>query len=358
MKQEPVPENAGQKINWFGRHRLVIWGLVLLVFVLAANSAIFLNLRALEFNRSQVYRSLELEIGQTAMNYVLSKDDFQNRKGITIFAAVVINLLLIGILFLLYMLGRTNRRLAGQNRHLRQTQAQLHREEKTKSLMISAITHSAIQYLTVLDGSVQNLLFRHDKNEAGPANLGQTLKLMKENTRSLNQIIENLNDHEKLCQGHIDLLPEDLNVVRLIRAVLHGLAGLAAEKNAGFDFKSPDEEVLVRADPHRAEQVIMNLVHNAVKFSPFGGRIDIWLSREAETIKIFVRDQGSGIEPKNWENIFEPFVRLHKEIKGTGLGLSTSRNLIRLMGGELGVAESTPGRGATFFFTLPESNRG
>jgi signal transduction histidine kinase len=112
----------------------------------------------------------------------------------------------------------------------------------------------------------------------------------------------------------------------------------------------------VHADAEKVRQVLVNLLANAVKFTPPGGRV--WLGAEAlgRTVAIRVRDTGVGIPPDRLAAVFDPFVQAHrslsKPVEGRGLGLSISRDLARGMGGELTV-DSVPGVGSTFTLTLP-----
>ncbi len=121
----------------------------------------------------------------------------------------------------------------------------------------------------------------------------------------------------------------------------------------------PDALPLVEADAGRVVQVLANLLTNAVKFTPSGGRVTVdTLTRPELPAAVFVRvhDTGVGIPDDKLESVFEPFVQVDsshaRRMEGTGLGLAISRDLARGMGGDL-VAESTPEVGSTFTLTLP-----
>jgi signal transduction histidine kinase len=112
---------------------------------------------------------------------------------------------------------------------------------------------------------------------------------------------------------------------------------------------------MVRADAEKVRQVLLNLLANAVKFTPPGGSVRVNCELDATRVYIRVTDTGIGIPPDRRAAIFEPFVQLHRTLaqpaEGTGLGLAISRDLARGMGGELTV-ESEPGRGSTFSLAL------
>lgn len=112
--------------------------------------------------------------------------------------------------------------------------------------------------------------------------------------------------------------------------------------------------VPVPADRSRIEQVLLNLVHNAIKFTPAGGAITIGVGRESDVIVTTVSDTGVGIPESEQARLFERFYKSDKarHSTGTGLGLAIAKHIVRLHGGEISV-ESNPGSGATFRFTLP-----
>ena len=117
------------------------------------------------------------------------------------------------------------------------------------------------------------------------------------------------------------------------------------------------EEVSVRADEEKLRQILLNLLTNALKFTPAGGTVSVGCEAGGETVIIRVRDTGRGIAPAHLEQVFEPFVQVDRHVtpgkdQGVGLGLAISRELARGMGGDL-TAESELGRGSTFILTLP-----
>jgi len=117
-----------------------------------------------------------------------------------------------------------------------------------------------------------------------------------------------------------------------------------------------DERVgLIRADERKVKQVLLNLLSNALKFTPDGGRVDVRAAANEELVEISVADTGVGIAPEDQEAVFEEFRQVgtaDKKVEGTGLGLALSRKFIELPGGRIRV-KSQVGQGATFTFTLP-----
>ena len=113
----------------------------------------------------------------------------------------------------------------------------------------------------------------------------------------------------------------------------------------------------VAGDERKVKQVIYNLLTNAVKFTPDGGRVDVTAAREDGHVRVVVRDTGIGIAPDDQERIFQEFSQVGRDPErsreGTGLGLTLSKRFVELHGGRISV-ESAPGRGSAFTFTLPQ----
>jgi CheY-like chemotaxis protein/anti-sigma regulatory factor (Ser/Thr protein kinase) len=128
-----------------------------------------------------------------------------------------------------------------------------------------------------------------------------------------------------------------------------------AEKKGQTLSSNAERSLAVHADPTRFKQVLMNLVGNAIKFTPEGGRIDISAQQTDRQVQVKVRDSGPGIPQEEQKRIFEAFYRLRKSgegVEGTGLGLAITESLVKLQGGTLGL-ESEPGHGSCFYFSLP-----
>jgi len=293
-----------------------------------------------------------VDLGSTSMQIVFSLKDFVARKSNIITAIALILILLFGIIILFYIIGRFQQRLEKQNIILRATQNQLEHEELTKSEMIRAISHHAMQFLTAIYGKLFNLLEQR-KAIVPKVDLIKSLKIIRENTDALKRTLENLKDNERLSKGQVKCLPKQLDLNNLVQ-----LAGQSFEESLNkrgltltIDLiRGPN---LVWADPEIVKPVMMNLLDNAIKFSPAGGKIKVELLREQSEFLVKVTDQGSGIAAKDWPRIFTSFVRLNPKIPGTGLGLSNARQLIQLQGGRLDIEKSEIGQGTTFYFVLP-----
>jgi signal transduction histidine kinase/DNA-binding response OmpR family regulator len=172
--------------------------------------------------------------------------------------------------------------------------------------------------------------------------------------KHLLKLINDILDLSKIEAGRLELSFEDLSVETIFGEVVSALRPLA-EKHTHTLSSHAKPGLSVHADATRFKQVLMNLVGNAVKFTPEGGRIDLEAQQVEREVQVKVRDNGPGIPAEEQKRIFEAFYRLQKSgegVEGTGLGLAITESLVKLQGGSLGI-ESEPGRGSCFYFSLP-----
>ena len=182
---------------------------------------------------------------------------------------------------------------------------------------------------------------------------------MNDAAKSLLTIIDDVLDFSKIESGHLELDPVEFSVLSVVESAVELLAWKAREKEiALMTYISPEVPPLLRGDPGRLRQVLVNLIGNAVKFTEHGEvlvRVNPVLKDERQvTVNFEIKDTGIGIEPSKIERVFEPFTQADgsttRRYGGTGLGLPISRRLVHLMGGEIS-AVSAPGQGTTFCFT-------
>jgi PAS domain S-box-containing protein len=167
------------------------------------------------------------------------------------------------------------------------------------------------------------------------------------------RLINDILDLSKIEAGRLELSPQALHLEALFLEVQQALEPLAAQKSQRLSVRA-DPGLVVRADPVRLEQILMNLAGNAIKFTPAGGSVDLEGRQGADKVEISVRDTGSGIPVEEQKRIFEAFYRLRnagQHTEGTGLGLAITQRLVELHGDTLRV-ESSPGQGSRFYFRL------
>jgi two-component system phosphate regulon sensor histidine kinase PhoR len=169
-------------------------------------------------------------------------------------------------------------------------------------------------------------------------------------------MVNELLDLSRIESGTAQLLLDDVDMVRVVRSTAERLRLFAERQGLRIVLDTPDRVAPVRGDEDRLGQVLVNLLHNAVKFSPSGGDIVAGVREEGDTIRVWVRDPGMGVPRADVARIFERFYKVDRaRVRGrggTGLGLSISRHVVDSHGGRIWV-ESDEGQGSTFTFVIP-----
>jgi signal transduction histidine kinase/CheY-like chemotaxis protein len=172
--------------------------------------------------------------------------------------------------------------------------------------------------------------------------------------KHLLKLISDILDLSKIEAGRMELTREHVTVASAFAEVISGLYPLAEKKSQAL-LQKVEPNLHVYADAMRFKQILVNLVANAIKFTPEDGRIELVARRVEAQVRMEVRDNGPGIPPDQQQRIFEAFVRLTQTgsaTEGTGLGLAITSRLVELHGSKLGI-ESQPGEGTSFYFSLP-----
>jgi signal transduction histidine kinase len=182
---------------------------------------------------------------------------------------------------------------------------------------------------------------------------------VRSNTQHLAGLINDLLDLSKIEEGKIQLDAGRVSLGGLVHEVMETVKPLAAEKRVLLEVTVPEPSVLVWADRDKVTQVLMNLIGNAIKFTPSDGTVGVSAANDRSGwVRVSIRDTGPGIPANEQEKIFEKFYQVTQDggpkPKGTGLGLAISKSLVELHGGKVWV-ESEEGRGSTFSFILPVS---
>ena len=229
---------------------------------------------------------------------------------------------------------------------------ELERSSKFKDQFLSTMSHELRTPLNAVLG-FSDLL---GEDRYGPLNEKQRRYVNHISTggKHLLRLINDILDLSRIEAGRLQLTIETVRVDTSLSEACDTLQPLASKKNHQL-IKHPAPGLSVRADGTRLKQILMNLIGNAVKFTPEGGTIELAAKKIDDHVRLEVRDSGPGIPPDEQKRIFEAFYRLTQNAKaaeGSGLGLAITQRLVELHGGKLGL-ESEPGTGSCFFFTLP-----
>jgi signal transduction histidine kinase len=220
--------------------------------------------------------------------------------------------------------------------------------DQLKSVFLAAMSHELRTPLNSIIGFTGILV----QEMPGPVNPEQRkqLKMIQNSARHLLALINDVLDISKIEAGELDLSYTSFDLSSSIREIVDLIRPMAEKKNLAVVVHLPEEPVQVNLDKRRLEQIVLNLVNNAVKFTETGS-VDISLVCRGENCSLSVEDTGIGIPPASINMLFNPFQQLdsglNRKHEGTGLGLSICRKLIEMMNGTIGV-ESKPGSGSVF----------
>jgi PAS domain S-box-containing protein len=225
------------------------------------------------------------------------------------------------------------------------------RLEEAKREFVSIVAHELRTPLTAVLGAAQTLLHR----DLSPEESRALLEMIASEGERFAHITDQLLVASRLDRGDLVVEQEPVDVVRVARETVEAMRP-ALPDGVTLELESGDGSVTASADEDRTRQILVNLIDNAVKYSPDGGPIAVRVAREHGTVKLVVSDQGLGIPAAEQPRIFEKFYRadpnLARSPGGTGLGLYISRELAARMHGRIAV-QSSPGCGSRFTVELP-----
>lgn len=230
--------------------------------------------------------------------------------------------------------------------------AEAERANSLKDDFLATLSHELRTPLNAIVGWAQLLRMGVDDQERD-----EGLLAIDRNANALAQMIADLLDVSRITSGKIRLDRQSVDPVSMVEAAISAALPAAERKSIQIHRNLATLNGVIHGDPSRLQQVLTNLLNNAIKFTPAGGRIDISLSQADSRVEIRVADNGQGIEPQFLSQIFERFrqgdTSSTREHAGLGLGLAIARQLIDLHGGTISAESAGKGHGATFTVTLP-----
>lgn len=257
---------------------------------------------------------------------------------------------------LLDEMTRINNELVSMQRELASRNAELARMNEQKNILLGMAAHDLRSPLAVIRTHAELV-----EEDAGPALSSlhrELLETIRTTADFMLRLVDDVLDISRIESGRLVLNLKEVDLAALIATNLRLHRALGSRKQVEYDFVADEaaaQHVMI-LDPGKIEQVLNNLLDNARKFSPAGGRIMIRLSAGDDAVRIAISDQGPGIDADDIPKLFHPFGVLDRQPRGgeksTGLGLAISRRIVEGHGGSIAVT-SPPGEGATFTITLP-----
>ena len=236
----------------------------------------------------------------------------------------------------------------------RAARAEAEKANRLKDEFLATLSHELRNPLNVILGYAE-VLMRSEEARASQF-VRRAAEVLKRNALAQSRLVRDLLDLSRLHIGKLSLNQEVIPLTTIIENAVETVHDDAAQKQIELKIDASDNLIFVNADPLRLEQVIWNLLNNAVKFTPAGGTVRIRMSCAGERALLMVEDSGPGIEPEFLPHVFEMFRQADGSSSrphgGMGIGLALVKQLIELHGGTVAAA-SAPGRGARFTIELP-----
>ncbi|OQX86459.1 MAG: phosphate regulon sensor histidine kinase PhoR [Candidatus Omnitrophica bacterium 4484_70.2] len=231
---------------------------------------------------------------------------------------------------------------------------ELKRLERMRIEFVANVSHELRTPLTSIKGFVETL---KDGAIDDPKNSRRFLSIIEAHTERLNNLINDLLELSKIESKEIKMKFQSVNLRELVDGVVSNFKGAIEQKGHKVVIEIPFDFTQVEVDLEKIEQVFINLLDNAIKFTPQGGKICIKATDRGKDVEIEISDTGIGIPKEDLQRVFERFYRVDKarsrELGGTGLGLSIVKHIVQAHRGTVDV-ESQIGKGSRFFFTLPK----
>jgi signal transduction histidine kinase len=229
----------------------------------------------------------------------------------------------------------------------------VHEASRLKDEFLATLSHELRTPLNAILGYAR--MMRNGLLDA--AKRDRAIEVVERNATSLAQIVEDVLDVARITAGKVRLNVQPVEPADVIRNAIATVVPAADAKGVRIETVSPPHVGMIHADPDRLQQVLWNVLSNAVKFTARGGRVQVTLARTESDVNIVVTDTGIGIAPEFLPYLFDRFrqadARTTREQGGLGLGLAIARHFVEMHGGTIAATSPGEGRGASIFIHLP-----
>lgn len=297
-----------------------------------------------------------------ADNYYLEVENKQSASALkartgqllyTLIIVVLVLMIAVGLWIGFYRQRKARQTLSAQNTLIQQQAEQLKALDAAKSRFFANVSHELRTPLTLLTSPIRSLLKDHQLTEKQT----QLLHMAERSGQQLSQLINEILDLRKLEMGKMNLTPEPTELRTYFQTYFAQFESLAVQKQIDYQLSlSMPEQAMADLDREKCRQILFNLLSNAFKFTPPGGRIEVSVKATDDTLSLAVADNGPGIHPDDLPLLFDRYFQTTRPEKGaeggTGIGLALCREYAQLFDGQIQV-ESTLGIGSTFTVTFP-----
>jgi signal transduction histidine kinase len=240
--------------------------------------------------------------------------------------------------------------LRDANQRLAVTNEELALADRRKDEFLAMLAHELRNPLAPILAGLEVMV----SSPGNAAVVGDLAGMMRRQMAQMVHLIDDLLDISRINTGKIALKQENVQLLPVLHEAIESSRPIIDRLGHQFVFQIPDEDIVLTGDSHRLSQIVSNLLSNAAKYTPPPGEIEMTLSREGETAKIVVRDNGEGIESAAQERIFGLFQQINPNRQdGLGIGLTLVRNLVELHHGSISVSSEGKGKGSEFTVILP-----
>jgi PAS domain S-box-containing protein len=244
-------------------------------------------------------------------------------------------------------------KIARDIRERKRNEGLLREADRRKDEFLATLAHELRNPLAPICAAAE--LLKHAKSLA--PELRAATAILERQARQMTHLVDDLLDVSRITSGRIRLHPEPVELKELLKAVIDTYRHSAEAARHQVALAASAESVYVSGDRIRLTQIISNVFHNAVKYTPPGGKIEIALRTQDQHAVVSVRDNGMGIPPEMLDHIFEPFAQLDKSYErpdaGLGIGLTLAKRLVDLHGGRIEARSAGRGQGTEFVIHLP-----
>lgn len=244
-------------------------------------------------------------------------------------------------------------RLQGHIDQLQEALTKIRSEDDAKTQFVATLAHELRNPLAPLLSTIELLTLRGPDAKDFPT----MLNTMRDRVRTMARLLDDLLDISRITHQKLKLQKTTLDIVQVVRSSVESMSGYMQKRNLAFNVTLPHSEtLLLEADPIRLEQIIVNLLHNAAKYTEVGGEINLSVARDKDKALICVKDSGIGIPRHMLQKVFEPFLQVNAKNGGSGglgIGLSLTKRLVELHDGTIEAKSEGEGKGSEFLVRLP-----